>query len=103
MPVKKLSDKEVKTYYSTFQEMGEFKFYAKLVGAGVMKFATNSKYPDLEFLDIAESFFAANRREEDETLFAIGKVFRRAAHTLNRRLASVRDLNNNKRFLSSVR
>lgn len=104
MAVKKLSDVEVKTYYGMLVELGEDNFHARLIGQGVMRFAAKVENPDIDLLDLAESFFAANRREQDEILFAIGKIVRRAAHTLNRRLAKVRaSTGRNPRFLNVVR
>jgi hypothetical protein len=101
MAVKKLTEKQVKTYLDMLSQHGEDGLYRKAVGTGIIRFAT-IKEPDVELLEISDAFFAMFRRNGDEVLFTMGKVFRRAAHTLFRQIRK-EDLNPNKRFLQMVK
>jgi len=103
MAVKKLSDKELKAYHGMLVELGEEDFYAKLIAQGVKRFANKVVYPEVDLLDISEAFFIANRRDEDEIVFSIGKIFRRAAHKLHRELSKIREVNHNPRFISAIK
>ena len=103
MAIKKLSEREVKTYSEMLSGLGDNNFHSRLVGQGIMRFALKIEFPDLELLDLADSFFAASRVKDDEALFRIGRIMRRAAHTLYRHLAKVRKTNNSSRFLQLVK
>lgn len=97
----KLSENQVKTYLQMLLENGENGLYRKAIGQGILRYAANIKTPEVELLDISEAFFAAYRRVGDESLFVIGKVLRRAAHTLYRKLKH--NDKKNDRFLNAVR
>lgn len=103
MAVKKLSENQVKTYREMLLEHGEEGLYRRAVGMGIMRYASNIKYPEVELLDLSEAFFIAHRRGEEYIIFTIGKVLRRAAHTLYRRLMKENDKEINVRFLNVVR
>lgn len=101
MSIKKLPDSFVKTYVDILISSGEEGLYQRVVGMGVMRYAAKIKEPEVELLDLSESFFVAFRRTGDERLFIVGKVFRRAAHTLYRKLYKVTS-EKNSRFLRAV-
>lgn len=103
MALKKLSDTELKTYQDMLFVHGEIGLYRRAVGSGIMRYASNIKKPEVELLDLSEAFFIANRRGEDQALFTIGKVLRRAAHTLYRKLLKENNGEINIRFLNVVR
>lgn len=102
MAVKKLSENQLKTYLQMFNEHGATGLYHRAISTGIMRYAENIKNPEVELLDLAEAFFIANRRGENETLFAIGKILRRAAHTLYRQLLKDHK-ETNFRFLNGIK
>lgn len=103
MAVKKITDSQLKTYQDMLTDHGEEGLYRRAVGSGIMRYASNIKNPELELLDISDAFFIANRRDEDQALFTIGKILRRAAHTLYRKLLKEKQGEVNFRFLNVVR
>lgn len=104
MAVKKLSENQVKKFLEVLLERGENGLYRKVIGMGIIRYANKTtKFPEVELLDLSDAFFTAFRRGEDEILFTIGKVLRRAAHTLYRRLQKKETRELNPRFLNVVR
>lgn len=103
MAAKKLTDTIVKTYVEMLAVHGEEGMYRKIIGYGIIRYASNIKAPELELLDLAEAFFASHRRGEDEILFTIGKILRRAAHTLHRRLKKEEAKAQNNRFIVAIK
>ena len=103
MAVKKLSETLAKTYVEMLSIHGEHGLYRKVIGHGIIRYASDIKAPEVEILDLAEAFFSAYRRGEDEVFFIIGRVLRRAAHTLYRKLHKDTQTATNKRFLNVVR
>lgn len=103
MAVKKLSDQQVKTYLDMLLKHGEDGLYYKAIATGLLSYASNIKDPELELLDVAEALFIINRRADNDTIFTIGKIFRRAAHTLHRQLQKHNNKNPHPRFLRVVR
>ena len=102
MAAKKLTDTLVKTYLEMLMLHGEDGLYRKVIGHGIIRYASDVKAPEVEILDLSEAFFAAYRRGEDEMFFTIGKVLRRSAHTLYRKIRKDAEVVN-KRFLNVVR
>ena len=103
MSVKRISEVQVKTYLEMLLEHGEDGLYRKAVGSGIIRYASDIKNPEIELLDLAEAFFTLYRRTGDELHFTIGKVLRRAAHTLYRKLQKDYSKEINVRFLNVVR
>ncbi len=104
MAVSKLSENQVKTYQEILVEHGEDGLYRKAIGIGIMRYASNVKRPEVELLDLSDAFFIAHRRGGDEMLFTIGRVLRRSAHTLYRKLLKDNEERKaNIRFLNVVR
>lgn len=103
MAIKKLSDKEVKSYLEMLLERGEDGLYRRCIAMGVMRLAVGSKHPETEILDLSEAFFIAYRRNGEEVLFTIARVLRRSAHTLYRKLVKENSGEKNMRFLQIVR
>lgn len=102
MAVKKLSEKEVKSYLEMLLEHGEVGFYRRCIAMGIMRLADGSKNPEIEILDLSESFFVAFRRSGEEYLFTVAKILRRSAHTLYRKLLKEETIKLNKRFLQMI-
>lgn len=92
-------DDLVETYTNILTVNGEDGAFRKFVGMGVKRSIQISS-PEVEMLDLSESFFALYRRTGEENYFKLGKVLRRAAHKLYR--GFVRGKRINKRFLSVV-
>lgn len=98
---RKLSQNQLKTYLEMLLRHGEDGLYRKVLGQGIIRYAANIKNPEVDLLDISEAFFSAYRAGGDDKFFIIGKVLRRAAHTLYRQLKHDKDQNT--RFLNAVR
>lgn len=104
MAVTKLSENQVKTYLEMLLEHGEDGLYRRTIGMGIMRYASNIKQPEIELLDLSEAFFIAHRRRsEEEVLFTIGKILRKAAHALYRKLQKDNKKEINNRFLNVVK
>lgn len=95
---KTLSENQIQSYLELLNKYGESGLFKRVIGAGVIRF-TDNKHVELELLDMSESFFAAFRRIGDDKLFVIGKILRRAAHVLYRKLQNEA----NSRFLTLIR
>lgn len=101
MGAKKISENQARVYQKLFSELGADGLYLKIVSMGLMRHASNVKNADVEILDLSDAFFAAAKDEKNsdgKALFNLGKIMRRAAHALHRRIKTKR----NSRFLSSV-
>ena len=103
MAVKKLSEDEVKTYLEMLLARGEDGLYKRSIAMGIMRLANGHKHPEIEILDLSEAFFAAFRRNGDDILFTIGKILRKSAHCLYRKLQKENAKPANTRFLQVVR
>lgn len=101
MALIKLSEYQVNYYLNLYKSLCEESFYRKLIGLGILRYAENSKNPEIEFLDLSDSFFALSRKEGEEDYFVIAKTLRRAAHKLYRKLKGREPANH--RFLNVVR
>jgi len=91
-------------YLKLLQSKGENGLYKQAVGNGII-LSVKIKNPDLELLDISDGFFSLHRRGGDqaESYFIIGKVLRRAAHTLYRQFLRINKVKTvNSRFLNVV-
>jgi len=88
---------------SKLKELGEEKFYKKLLGDGVLK-RSELPYPEIDMLNRAEDFFKASRNTGNKNYFIIGKLLRKAAHRLYRDgQRKIEDYPINKRFLMVVK
>jgi len=92
-------------YLKLLSVKGERGLYKHIIGSGII-LSVNVKNPDIELLDISEGFFRLYRRagdENKEAYFTIGKVLRRAAHTLYRQFLHInQEKATNTRFLNVV-
>lgn len=95
-----MHDDVANTYINMLKKYGENGLYRKAIGLSVIKYASDFKNPEIELLNISESFFLLYRRKGEDIYFTIGKIFRRAAHTLYRNLQKEAD---NKRFIRAVK
>lgn len=105
MTAKKLTEPQIKLHLDILAAYGEDGLYRKSIGRGVLRFAKyNISHPEEELLDLAEAFFIANRRGEHESYFIIGRILRRAAHTLYRLFLKEKRISQiNPRFLNVIR
>jgi hypothetical protein len=90
----KLKNTTLNHYTNLLKAKGRDGVYSELIGDGLLKGITPGANPDLDMLLVSESFFALYRGSGEEGYFELGKVFRRAAHTVYRRLLK---LNENKK------
>lgn len=85
MTIKKLSKDVCSSYIDALTKYGEDGLYKKTVGAGFLMLLKVAN-PDVEIMDYSDAFFALYRRTGDESFFQIGRVLRRASHTIYREL-----------------
>jgi hypothetical protein len=90
-------------YETLLKNIGEVKFYRRVLGSGVIA-AHENAHPEIMMLDQAEDFFALYRRTGNNNYFTIGKILRRASHTLYREFGrNVDEFPRNARFLNVVK
>jgi len=82
----KLKNLTVNYYTKFLKSKGSDGVYSELIGEGLLKGITPGANPDVDMLLVSNSFFALYRSSGDDTYFELGKVFRRAAHTVHRKL-----------------
>lgn len=90
----KLKNTTLNYYVNLIKSKGRDGVYSELIGDGLLKGITPGANPDLDMLLVSDSFFALYRSSGDDNYFELGKVFRRSAHTVYRRLLK---LNQNKK------
>jgi len=101
--VKTIPEDIAQEYTTLLSKSGEEALYKRAVGAGIVRAAKIANI-EVEVLDLAESFFSLYRRKGDEVYFKVGKVLRRAAHTLYRQFIKMDNKKRiNKRFLNKVK
>jgi hypothetical protein len=103
MAIRKIPDDLCKDYLTMLQKYGEEGLFRRTVGAGFLRL-TQIEHPDLEVLDFSDAFFALYRRTGEDMYFTIGKILRRAAHTIYRELLRQNKTKkpNFQRFLNAV-
>lgn len=100
---KKITDSQVKTYISLLEERGEAGLYKFIVGNGIVQFASGSKNPDVDLLEISDCFFSLYRSSGEYNYFVVGKILRRGAHTIYRKLLKSKNRPVNNKFLNIVK
>ena len=85
MASKKISDQQVQSYLERLMQSGADEFVNSVVDVGYNRYPS-SRTPDVECLDIAEGFFSLYRRSGEEIHFTLGKLLRKSAHIINRKL-----------------
>lgn len=85
MGSKKISDQQLQTYLERLIQGGEKDFVSYVVDVGFNRYPS-SRNPDIECLDIAEGFFSLYRRSGEEIHFTLGKLLRKSAHIIYRKL-----------------
>jgi len=99
---KKIPKKVQEMYTQLLDVRGREGLYKWAIGQGILR-ADAVLCPDVEMLDLADSFFALSRSSGDKKLFIIGQILRKSAHKIFRSLEKVnpeRPLST--RFLKSV-
>lgn len=97
-----LTTKAAQSYVQILHDKQELGFYKHIIAAGIKRTLTTEN-PDVEVLDLSEQFFSLNRRTPNEDYFTIGKILRRAAHTLYRNLNAInQNRPKNSKFLQLV-
>jgi hypothetical protein len=102
MALKKLSENQVKNYLEMLVLHGEEGLYRRTISMGIMRYAANVKHPEIDILDLSDAFFVVYKKEEIENYYIIGRVLRRAAHTLYRKLLKSKNNKINTRFLNAI-
>lgn len=98
-----LSNDDVLYFKTVLKRKGSEGLYRHLIGVGVLK-SISGNNSDFEMLNKSNSFFSLFRRTGEEVYFELGKVFRRAAHTLYRQLLKInKDKRKSDKFLNVVR
>jgi hypothetical protein len=98
----RVDSKISKQYEALLKSVGEQNFYNRVLGSGVLS-KRDAVHPEIVMLDQAEEFFALYRRTGNENYFTIGRVLRRASHTLYREFHREHGFPNNARFLNIVK
>lgn len=97
-----LPQSTIDTYVKVLKNKGENGLYRYTVGNGIMMSVKISN-PEVEILNISEKFFSLYRRTGDDGFFIIGKILRRAAHTIYRQFLKLnKEKEINMRFLNVV-
>ena len=96
--------RKIKQDYETLlKNVGELKFYRRVLGSCIIS-AHENEHPEIMMLDQAEDFFALYRRTGNDNYFTIGKILRRASHTLYREFhRSTDEFPRNARFLNVIK
>ena len=98
----RIDSKITKQYEALLRSVGEQTFYQRVLGSGVLS-KRHDLHPEIVMLDQAEDFFALYRRTGNENYFTIGRILRRASHTLYREFHQKRGYPSNARFLNIVK
>ena len=100
---KKLSDNQITSYTNIYKERGENGLYKFVVGNSIVRFASGVKTPETDLLDLSDSFFSLFRSSGEDIYFDIGKVMRRGAHTIYRKLLKTQNKQVNNKFLNIIK
>jgi len=92
----------VTKYEAILKNRGELGLYQKIVGSTIVR-SVDVVQPDVELLNLSESFFSEFRKSGDNKYFIIGKILRRSAHTIYRQLLKLNKTPINSKFLNMVR
>jgi hypothetical protein len=98
----KLKNNTINYYTKLLKAKGSDGVYSQLLSSSIIKGITPGADPDLDMLLVSNSFFALFRTSGDDSYFELGKVFRRAAHTVHRRIIKTIDRKTNNKFLHMV-
>ncbi len=78
-----ITPKSAQGYIELLKNKGNENFYRHIIAEGIKR-TLHSNNVDVEVLELSKQFFALNRRIPTDDYFMIGKILRRAAHTLYR-------------------
>ena len=97
-----LTTKAAQSYVQILKDKDIEGFFKHIIAAGIKRTLTTDN-ADVEVLELSEQFFLLNRRTPNEDYFTIGKILRKAAHTLYRNFGKT-DVNRpkNSKFLQLV-
>jgi hypothetical protein len=98
----RVDSKITKEYEALLRSVGEQAFYNRVLGSGVLS-KRHAVHPEIVMLDQAQEFFALYRRTGNENYFTIGRILRRASHTLYREFHRECKYPVNGRFLNIVK
>lgn len=95
-------------FVSKYKSVGEEQFYKFLLVQAITKLVAieSGSYkgisPELEFLNYSDKFIILYRREGDEILLKLAKIFRRTAHRVYRIMLKKSMTVTNAKFLNAV-
>ena len=96
-----ISEEIKKTYINKFRSLGNDRFYKFLIAQAVKKLSKEENYsPELEYLNLHEQFLFLYRREKNEEMFKLSKLFRKAAHKIYRLMIKMGLIDKNLKFLN---
>lgn len=98
----KFTKDQIKQYLEALEENKEEGLYKKTIGQGLLAMASTPNV-DIIILDHSDAFFEQFRKTNNEKLFILGKIFRRAAHVFHRELIKQNKSKPDSRFLSAVK
>ena len=99
----RIAEDVAENFVKRLQTKGEEALYRYSIAQGIIRSAQQDN-SEVEVLNLAEAFFLLYRRTGEDNYFVIGRILRRAAHTLYRHFMRNKiGKAPNKRFLSVVR
>lgn len=102
-----------KIFVSKYESFGADKFYTFLINYAENKIATDKNIkkedkkikvisPEIEFMDYGNEFVSFYRSENKTVYLDIAKLFRKAAHSVYRRMLKENIIEKNDKFLNVV-
>lgn len=98
-----LNTKIAENYTELLKSRGDDFLYRHCIAYGVKR-SVDVINPEVEMLDLSESFLVMYRRTGDENYATIGRILRKAAHTLYRQFLKIyENKSRNARFIQAVK
>lgn len=102
-----LSEDVKELFISRYSTIGDENFYQFLISYALTKIEEKKKKnninPEIELLNYSDRFLHLYRKENKEVYLIISKIFRKAAHSIYRKLLKQKMIKENKRFLNLVK
>ena len=101
--IKTIPNKLKTEYLYTLRKLGCEAVYRRAVGNAFIRLR-DTNHPEIELLDLSESFLALYRRSGEVNYFTLSRILRKAAHSVYRELLRMGYNDEiNGRFLNVVR
>ena len=95
-------------YIGQYNTIGEQKFYLLLVSEAMSKVNKmrikdyKGRSPELELIECSEKFLSLYRKDKEELYLDMQRIFRRAAHSVYRKMLKLKMITKNPKFLNLV-